>query len=176
METISIMRQATPTFANLSLAGLLMLCVSAAIVALWAWLGAPVRLPGSEANLGEPLYCVSYAPFRSHQSPFDASTRIGHEQVEEDLQRIKKISNCVRTYATDFGSQHVPAIARRLDMKVLMGIWIGDDVMRNRVQVETGAFAGEAASPMSFRPSSSATRCCCGVTRTAPNWPPSSRR
>lgn len=137
METASIMRQAPTSLASLSLPGFLLLCVSAAIVAFWAWLGAPVRLPGSEANLGEPLYCVSYAPFRSHQSPFDASTRIGPEQVEEDLQRIKKISNCVRTYATDFGSQHVPAIARKLDMKVLMGIWIGDDVMRNRVQVET---------------------------------------
>jgi exo-beta-1,3-glucanase (GH17 family) len=115
----------------------LFLGVSAAIIAVWAWMGAPVRLPGGGAERGEQLYCVSYAPFRSHQSPFDLSTRIGPEQVEEDLQRIRKISNCVRTYATDFGSQHVPALARKLDMKVLMGIWIGDDIMRNRVQVET---------------------------------------
>lgn len=121
----------------LRLPAFLLLCVTAAIAAFWFWLGKPVELPGSEANRNEPLYCVSYAPFRAHQSPFDISTRIEPEQVEEDMRHIRKITDCVRTYATDFGSQHVPAIAKKLDMKVLMGIWIGDDVMRNRVQVET---------------------------------------
>lgn len=122
---------------NFLLPGVLLVVVSAIIVALWGWMGAPVKLPGGGAALGDKLYCVSYAPFRSHQSPFDLSTRIEPAQVEEDLQHIRKISDCVRTYATDFGSQHVPAIARKLDMKVLMGIWIGDDIMRNSVQVET---------------------------------------
>lgn len=119
------------------LPGVLFLVAAAVIAAFWSWMGAPVRLPGGGAALGDKLYCVSYAPFRAHQSPFDLSTRIEPAQVEEDLQHIKKITDCVRTYATDFGSQHVPAIARKLDMKVLMGIWIGDDIMRNSVQVET---------------------------------------
>jgi exo-beta-1,3-glucanase (GH17 family) len=118
-------------------AGLLFLIVSATIIAFWAWMGALVALPTSQADREEGLYCVSYAPFRGSQTPFDVTTKISVEQVEEDLRRIRKISRCVRTYATDFGSQHVPGIARRLEMKVLMGIWIGDDVLRNRVQVET---------------------------------------
>ncbi len=71
------------------------------------------------------------------QSPFDPTTRIGIQQVEEDLTRIRKITDCVRTYATDLGSQHVPPLARKLGMKVYLGIWIGGEEMSNRVQIET---------------------------------------
>jgi exo-beta-1,3-glucanase (GH17 family) len=113
----------------------LFLAVATGIAGFWAWMGAPVMV--SASNVREPIYCVSYAPFRSHQSPFDLSTRIEPEQVEEDLKRVRMLTDCVRTYATDFGSQHVPAIARKLNMKVYLGIWIGDDIMRNSVQVET---------------------------------------
>ncbi len=113
----------------------LFLAVAAGIAGFWAWMGAPVIV--SSSTVREPIYCMSYAPFRSHQSPFDLSTRIEPEQVEEDLKRVRLLTDCVRTYATDFGSQHVPAIARKLNMKVYVGIWIGDDIMRNSVQVET---------------------------------------
>ncbi|HRE22237.1 MAG TPA: beta-(1-6) glucans synthase, partial [Rhabdaerophilum sp.] len=89
-----------------------------------------------------PIHCVSFAPFRDGQSPFDITTRIPYEQVEEDMKAIRKVTDCVRTYATDFGGQYVPPIARQLGMKIYLGIWIGDDEMRNRVQVETAiAFA-----------------------------------
>lgn len=112
----------------------LFLAVSALITGFWAWMGTPVIV--SASTVREPIYCVSFAPFRAHQSPFDLSTRIEAEQVEEDMKRVRALTDCVRTYATDFGSQHVPGIARKLNMKVYLGIWIGDDIMRNSVQVE----------------------------------------
>ncbi len=68
-------------------------------------------MPPHAVKLNEPIYCVSFAPFREGQSPFDPTTRIGIQQVEEDLTRIRKITDCVRTYATDLGSQHVPPLA-----------------------------------------------------------------
>ena len=40
------------------------------------------------------------------------------EQVDEDLARLAPVTQCVRTYATDFGSEYVPEIARRYDLKV----------------------------------------------------------
>lgn len=113
----------------------LLVAVFAAVSGFWAWMGKPVVVSASTERV--PIYCVSFAPFRSHQSPFDLSTRIEPEQVEEDLRRVRALTDCVRTYATDFGSQHVPTIARKLNMKVYLGIWIGDDIMRNSVQVET---------------------------------------
>jgi exo-beta-1,3-glucanase (GH17 family) len=119
----------------LALAFALFAAVAAVIAAFWFWMGKPVVV--SAASMREPVYCVSFAPFRSHQSPFDLSTRIEPDQVEEDLKKVRELTDCVRTYATDFGSQHVPSIARKLNMKVYLGIWIGDDIMRNSVQVET---------------------------------------
>lgn len=119
-------------------ASLLLFCVLALIGGFWFWLGKPVEMPPHAAQLNEPIYCVSFAPFRADQSPLDpTSSRITAQQVEEDLTRIRKVTDCVRTYATDFGSQHVPAIARKLGMKVYLGIWIGDGEMGNRVQIET---------------------------------------
>lgn len=116
--------------------------VAALTLAFWAFLGRPIAVP-LHAEAGAPkVYCVSFAPFRDGQSPFDPATRISAQQVEEDLERVRKISDCVRTYATDFGSQHVPPLVKKLGMHMYLGIWIGDDDMRNRVQVETAiAFA-----------------------------------
>lgn len=111
--------------------------VAALILAFWQWFGRPVEMPPHSVKLNDPIYCVSFAPFRSGQSPFDPTTRIGPQQVEEDLVRIRKVTDCVRTYATDLGSQHVPPIARKLGMKVYLGIWIGGEEMANRVQIET---------------------------------------
>lgn len=121
----------------------LLLCLVLPLIAgFWAFMGRPIAVPGQVAIGDPPIHCVSFAPFRDGQSPFDVTTRIPYEQVEEDMKAIRKVTDCVRTYATDFGGQYVPPIARQLDMKVYLGIWIGDDEMRNRVQVETAvAFA-----------------------------------
>lgn len=121
---------------NFLLPGVLLVSVAAAIVALWGWLGAPVKLPGGGIALGEKLYCVSYAPFRGSQTPFDPTTVVSYAQVEEDLTHIKKVSDCVRTYASDMGGDHVPEIASKLGMKVLLGIWINKKPADNRKQVD----------------------------------------
>lgn len=121
---------------NFLLPGALLVGVIAAIVALWGWLGAPVKLPGGGIALGEKLYCVSYAPFRGSQTPFDPTTVVSYAQVEEDLTHIRKISDCVRTYSSDMGGDHVPEIASRLGMKVLLGIWINKKPADNRKQVD----------------------------------------
>ena len=121
---------------NNLLPSFLALCVLGIITVFWAWLGAPMPLPTGPAESKDGLYCVSYAPFRGNQTPFDPTTVIGYAQVEEDLTRIKKVSNCVRTYASDMGGDHVPAIAAKLGMKVLLGIWINKKPSDNKRQVD----------------------------------------
>ncbi len=58
---------------------------AAVILAVWSWLGAPVAMPQSPLGASEKLYCVSYAPFRDRQTPFDLATRISAQQIDEDL-------------------------------------------------------------------------------------------
>jgi glucan 1,3-beta-glucosidase len=111
--------------------------VAVAIVTAWWWLGAPVQMPPSPLDPGEKLYCISYAPFRADQSPLNPSTRIEPVQIDEDLARLARITNCVRTYSTDFGLELVPEIAKRYGLKVLQGLWLSREADKNRAQVET---------------------------------------
>jgi glucan 1,3-beta-glucosidase len=111
---------------------------AAIVVAAWCWLGAAVPMPPSPLDPGEKLYCVSYAPFRGVQSPLDLSTKIPPEQIEQDLARLAQITDCVRTYSVDFGLDHVPEIARRHGLKVLLGIWVSSHADRTQYQVRTG--------------------------------------
>ena len=102
--------------------------------AFWAWLGRPVDLPPApEAK----LHCASYTPFRGDQSPFDRSLVIPAAQIEADLEKLKPITDCVRTYAVDQGLDQVVPIAEKLGMKVLLGIWIGQDAAPNELQIAT---------------------------------------
>ena len=107
------------------------------IGAAWAWLGAPVDMPASGLAQGDKLYCVSYAPFRDRQSPLDPSTRITAAQIEDDIARLSKLTDCVRTYSVDFGLDQVPGIAERHGMKVIMGLWLSGQPDKNRYQTAT---------------------------------------
>ena len=109
-----------------------------AIAASWAWRGQAVPMPPAPLSDTEKLYCLSYAPFRDGQSPFIPGLRIPATQIEEDLAALAKVTDCVRIYAVDMGLEHVPAIAARHGLKVLLGIWISGTPRDNRTQIKAG--------------------------------------
>ncbi|NJM92936.1 MAG: hypothetical protein HC861_10265 [Rhodospirillaceae bacterium] len=84
------------------------------------------------------LCCVSYAPFRGEQTPFDPTLVIPRAQIEEDLTHLKTESDCVRIYAVNQGLDQVLPIAETLGMKVLMGLWIGRTAQDNEIQIARG--------------------------------------
>jgi glucan 1,3-beta-glucosidase len=110
---------------------------AAAVVLAWVWLGRPVAMPDSPVGPSEKLYCVSYAPFRSGQTPLDPSTHISPAQIEDDLSRLARITSCVRTYSVDFGLDRVAEIAGRFGLKVIQGLWLSGIPEKNRYQIET---------------------------------------
>lgn len=112
------------------LAGLIVAAIASFY--LWQYLGRPVAMV--DAPNGK-LACLSYTPFRGKQSPFDANLMIPASQIDEDLHRLKAVTDCVRTYATDQGLDQVLPIAQQLGMKVLMGIWIGRNPADNEKQI-----------------------------------------
>ncbi|GGF84063.1 beta-1,6-glucan synthase [Azorhizobium oxalatiphilum] len=116
----------------------LALIVSAAVVALWAFLGRPVAMPPSPLAAGEKLQCVSYAPFREGQSPFTKGLVIPESQIDEDFAQLAKITDCVRTYSVEMGLDKVPAMARKHGLTVLQGIWIGGETAKNKIEIDTG--------------------------------------
>ena len=119
--------------------GLACLAGSAAVIAgAWAWLGAP----GADAAIParKPAKSSIACPIRRSaggQTPLDPSTQISAAQIEDDLTRLAKITDCVRTYSIDFGHDQIAGIAARHGLKVMQGLWLSSHADKNRVQIET---------------------------------------
>jgi len=115
----------------------LLLVSLGAIAAAWWWLATPVMLAHAPIDPSSKLQCVSYAPFRGDQTPLVKSTHVNVDQIEQDLRRLKDITECVRTYSIENGLDQVPSVADKVGLKVIQGIWLGSDRIKNRVQIST---------------------------------------
>jgi exo-beta-1,3-glucanase (GH17 family) len=105
------------------------------IAALWWWLATPITLPRAPIDPNAKLLCVSYAPFRGEQTPLVATTHISAEQIAEDMAQLAKVSDCVRTYSIENGLDQVPALAAKVGLKVIQGIWLGSNRQKNLTQI-----------------------------------------
>jgi exo-beta-1,3-glucanase (GH17 family) len=119
-------------------APLTLLLVSLTIIAsVWWWLAMPVTLARAPIDAANKLECVSYAPFRDNQTPLNPAVEVSAEQIREDLVEVAKISRCIRTYSVDNGLDKVPELASQVGLKVLLGIWIGNNRFKNAQLVDT---------------------------------------
>src|SRR5471032_270729 len=115
----------------------LLLISLAAIAAVWSWIATPITLARAPIDPNAKLLCVSYAPFRDSQTPLLLATKISAEQIAQDLAQLAKISDCVRTYSVDNGLDQVPALAAKAGLKVIQGIWLGSNRLKNLAQIST---------------------------------------
>jgi exo-beta-1,3-glucanase (GH17 family) len=118
-----------------TLAGLLL--SFAAITAVWWWLATPATLAHAAIGPAAKLDCVSYAPFRNHQTPWNSAIVITEAQIAEDLGELARVSGCIRTYSIENGLDKVPELASRVGLKVMLGIWLGRDRLKNALLVDT---------------------------------------
>jgi exo-beta-1,3-glucanase (GH17 family) len=93
--------------------------------------GQPVALPDVPAG---KLACMSYTP---RQGPQTMPGGVTPEQIEADLALLAAETKCVRTYSSTRGMDALPPIARKLDLRVLLGIWIGTDPKANEEDIAT---------------------------------------
>src|SRR5712671_6413740 len=115
----------------------LLLISLCAIAAVWWWLAMPINLARAPIDPSAKLLCVSYAPFRNTQTPLVPTTQIASEQIAQDLAQLAKISDCVRTYSLENGLDQVPALAAKVGLKVILGIWLGSNRLKNLAQIST---------------------------------------
>jgi exo-beta-1,3-glucanase (GH17 family) len=107
------------------------------IVAVWYWLASPVLLDHALINPARKLDCVSYAPFRSGQTPWNSDIIISPAQIAEDLGQLAGVSNCIRIYSVENGLDKVPQLASNVGLKVILGIWLGRDRIKNAALADT---------------------------------------
>jgi exo-beta-1,3-glucanase (GH17 family) len=109
------------------------------------------------------LECVSYAPFRGEQTPLNSTAIIPASQIAADMAQLAQITKCVRTYSIDNGLDQVPELAGKVGLKVIQGVWLGSNRLKNLAQIAgvvdlTKRFPNVISSAWS-----SATRCCCAA-------------
>ena len=107
------------------------------IAAVWCWLATPVALTFAPIASATKVDCVSYAPFRDHQSPWNSESSFSAEQIASDLTQLAKITGCIRTYSVENGLDKVPELASKVGLKVLLGVWIGRDRLKNTQLIKT---------------------------------------
>jgi glucan 1,3-beta-glucosidase len=115
----------------------LLLITLGAIAAVWWWLAMPITLARAPIDPNAKLLCVSYAPFRGDQTPLAPVMRIPAEQIAQDLAQLAKISDCVRTYSNENGLDQVPELAAKVGLKVIQGIWLSNNRLKNLAQIST---------------------------------------
>lgn len=109
------------------------------LVLLGAWLwqkNQPVAVPDAILSADAKVQCVSYAPYYGKdQTPFKIGTHISKSQIDADLERIAKVSSCLRIYSVGQGLDYVPEAAQKLGLKVLVGAWIGWTAADNNKEI-----------------------------------------
>src|ERR1700716_2304489 len=115
----------------------LLLISLGAIAAVWWWAATPINLARAPIDPNAKLLCVSYAPFRDAQTPLLLTTHIAPEQIAQDLAQLAKITDCVRTYSIENGLDQVPSLAAKVGLKVIQGIWLGSNRLKNLAQIST---------------------------------------
>ena len=115
----------------------LLLISLSAIAAVWWWLAMPITLARAPIDPDAKLMCVSYAPFRGAQTPLSPTTHVTAEQIAQDLEQLGKITDCVRTYSIENGLDQVPELAAKAGLKVIQGIWLGSNRLKNLAQIAT---------------------------------------
>ena len=104
---------------------------------MWWWLATPINLARAPIDPNAKLQCVSYAPFRGDQTPLVPATHVAAEQIAEDLAKLAKITDCVRTYSIENGLDQIPGLAAKVGLKVIQGIWLASNRQKNLAQIAT---------------------------------------
>lgn len=113
------------------------LVASALLFAFFSFIGRDISVlePFTES---QKIQSVSYAPFKEGETPMDLADgfTIPSERIDKDLEMLSKRFEAIRTYST-VGLEDVPKYARKHNLKVMLGAWIGGDEKQNSAEIKT---------------------------------------
>lgn len=124
----ALARAPAPWLGNTVLA--LYFALAAGALGAWWWAGLPRELPDATSDR---LHCMSYTPPAGQH---DRDGTVPDARIEADLKILATRTNCVRTYSVMHGLERVPAVAEKLGLKVLLGIWISASPRDNAKEIE----------------------------------------
>lgn len=111
---------------------LMFVVVAAACFQYWQWRGRPVPLPDLP---GARFQCLSYSPFEGSASPLDRDFDVPRPVIVGDMELLKNVTGCVRTYSAIKVQGDVTRIAHEHGLQVLQGIWISGTPEDNEEEI-----------------------------------------
>jgi len=118
-----------PRGGRIRIALALMLVVGASVL-FWAGRDYAVIAPDWDGQVRG----ITYNP--SHLFSQRAAEHISPEHIDRDMAQLSQLTGHVRTYTVNYGLDRVPEIARRYGLTVTLGIWIGPDMVKNRIEID----------------------------------------
>lgn len=85
------------------------------------------------AQLEQGLHGISFSPYLEGQGPGDP---ISEAQIVERLNVIRPYTKWIRTFSCTEGNEMIPAIAKDMGLKTMVGGWIEDDDEKNKLELE----------------------------------------
>ena len=85
--------------------------------------------------LENKIHGIAYSPYMDGQEPGD---EISDAQIEQRLKIIQPYTNWIRTFSCVEGNQHIPRIAKKHNLKTMVGVCLSDDKEKNEIELSNG--------------------------------------
>ncbi len=114
---------------------LLLICLSALVLAAWYVPNRPVNPPGGVA--GAKFASLSFDAYRPWESPL-LDRFPTQAEADSDMALVAREATAVRSYAAIEGSLNTAALAQKHGLKLWQGIWLGGDRAKNEIEMARG--------------------------------------
>ncbi|HEY2808686.1 MAG TPA: glycosyltransferase [Steroidobacteraceae bacterium] len=116
-----------------SIPSLLIAAVFATVTfAVWAYLNRPTKEPPWPAL----IQGLTFSPFRANEDPTHGLFPTDAE-IDADLALLAGKVKAVRSYSVEATLAHIPELAEKHDLNVMLGAWIDDHRDKNEQQLNT---------------------------------------
>jgi exo-beta-1,3-glucanase (GH17 family) len=85
------------------------------------------------AIINEGMHGIAFSAYQEGQKPGD---QLSEAQIEQRMAILAPYFGWIRSFSTTEGNEWIPKVAKQHQLNTLVGAWLGDDVEKNRVEVE----------------------------------------
>lgn len=84
------------------------------------------------ATLERKIHGICFSPYVEGQRP---GAELNDAQIRARLQIVQPYVHWIRTFSCSQGNERIPAIAKEMGLKTLVGVWLGEDRATNELEL-----------------------------------------
>ena len=91
--------------------------------------------------LAAGIHGLCFSPYVEGQGP---GTEVDERQIRDRLAVIQPFARWVRSFSASEGNELIPAIAKDHGLQTMVGVWIGDDLEKNEIELANAIAVAQA--------------------------------